>query len=165
MIRKNVKEVFWSFKRPLEFFDEGSFVVDENIETRRLDVLLRLIREHNLPPTLERVRAVDFCCFATYDFVGADEYAYRLYLAIKDKFSSNLSYNKLLARREILKFESESELPLRKPYEKKGYDSKGYDSKKVSLRIFWYINSLTEAEQKKAKEFHVIHYNLLHGLW
>ena len=165
LIRRNLQKIFWSFERPIEFFEEGSFVVDEDIETRRLNILLRLVREHNLPPSLDRAKAVDFACFVTHDFAGADEYAYRLYLAIKDKFSSNLNYNKLLARREILKYEKEFELPLRKPFERKGIDSEGYDSQKIELRMLRYIQSLEGEEQAEAKEFRIINYNKLHGLW
>lgn len=103
IVRMLVEKAFWDFCRPEEFFEEGSYAIDHTLETKRAKVIFKLLKENNLRPTPKMAKIVDFCVFMTKNIVDTEEHSYMLYLAIANKFSNNLNYNKLLARREIEK--------------------------------------------------------------
>lgn len=170
IIRANLTRIFWTFARPLEFFDEGSFAYDTSIVDRRVLLLTRLIRDDNIAPTVPRCRVADFCVFMTRNLVDADNYAYKLFKNLFYRFSSNYDFNKLLAKREIEEFKKEHEIlnlnvSFNTSFKKKLYNGDRAEFKAAQKRVANVIRNFKNDKQyDEAVEFQVVNYNRLYGL-
>ena len=170
VIHMLIQKTFWDFDRPKEFFREGSFILDPTLEAKRVKVILRLLRIDGIMPTQRVAKIVDFCVFATKGIVEPEEHAYRLYHAIAKKFSSNLNYNKLLAKREIKKFEKDYSLMCPNAcffvrFGRKMLNNNYEDYKRASKCVDKYFaNPLSEKESDEAAKMQVAYYQELYGL-